>query len=63
MKDHRIIEENGRPIMHRTWFKLLLNPLLRRIQFWTSRPYVIASHIENGRVVRYSVCRRKLCRQ
>lgn len=29
--------------MHRTPIKLAINPLLRRIQFWTDYPFVIAS--------------------
>lgn len=30
--------------MHRSPIKLLINPCLRKIQFWTNRPYVIASN-------------------
>ena len=30
--------------MHRTPLKRLVNPVLRRIQFWTMKPYVIASN-------------------
>lgn len=29
--------------MHRTPLKLVINPILRFIQFWTMKPYVISS--------------------
>lgn len=32
--------------MHKSPVKLLINPILRRIQFFTNRPYVIASDTE-----------------
>lgn len=31
--------------LHKTWFKCFFNPILRRIQFWTDRPYVIYSNV------------------
>lgn len=31
---------------HRTWLKCIVNPILRFIQFWTDKPYVIASITE-----------------
>lgn len=31
---------------HKTPLKLVINPILRRLQFWTSSPYVIASKSE-----------------
>lgn len=30
-------------ITHRTPLKCIVNPILRRIQFWTDRPWVITS--------------------
>lgn len=32
--------------MHKTRLKLIVNPILRRLQFWTDIPYVIASTTE-----------------
>ena len=29
--------------MHRTPLKLIVNPILRKLQFWTNCPYVICS--------------------
>lgn len=29
--------------VHKTRLKLIINPLLRKIQYWTDKPYVIAS--------------------
>ena len=31
---------------HRTWLKCIVNPILRFIQFWTDKPYVISSITE-----------------
>lgn len=31
---------------HRTWLKCIVNPILRFIQFWTNKPYVISSITE-----------------
>ena len=28
---------------HSPWFKRILNPILRKLQVWTDRPYVICS--------------------
>ena len=35
--------ENGKVVSHRTMLKIIINPLLRLLQFWTYTPYVIAS--------------------
>ena len=32
--------------MHKTPLKCLVNPILRFIQFWTDRPFVIYSNVE-----------------
>ena len=32
--------------MHRSPLKLIINPFLRFIQFWTDKPFVIYSHTE-----------------
>ena len=32
--------------MHKSPIKLLVNPILRRLQFFTDRPYVIGSETE-----------------
>ncbi len=29
----KLIYENGKPVRHRTWFKVLFNPVLRRMGF------------------------------
>ena len=34
--------------MHRSPLKLALNPVLRKLQFWTRKPWVIASRTEFG---------------
>lgn len=57
-----LVFENGVPILHRTWFKCLLNPILRKLQFWTDRPYVIVSRIEDKEVVGYGFQRTRLMR-
>ena len=44
-KDKYYIYE-GNNWYHKTPLKLLVNPLLRKIQFFTRRPYVIASKTE-----------------
>ena len=41
MKNKYVIE-NGR-VVHKTLLKCILNPILRKLQFYTDRPYVIAS--------------------
>lgn len=47
-----IIKEDG-VLKHKTPLKLFLNPILRKLQWFTNRPYVIASYIENGEFVEY----------
>jgi len=34
--------ESGNYI-HNPWFKRLFNPMFRKVQFWTDRPFVIAT--------------------
>lgn len=41
-----VVKENGH-WMHKHPIKLLLNPLLRKIQFYTDNPYVIASRLSS----------------
>ena len=44
--------------MHRTPLKLFINPILRFIQFWTTKPFVIASDTDfdmNDIVLYYSL--------
>lgn len=52
---------NGDGYAHRTVLKVIVNPILRSLQFWTDRPYVIASVIKvvHGRpvFVKYHVMR------
>ena len=40
--DKYYIEEDG-ILKHKTPLKLFINPILRKLQFWTTRPYVFAS--------------------
>ena len=42
--------ENG---THRTKLKCTVNPFLRLMQFWTNRPFVIYSLVENLEFIRY----------
>ncbi|AMM43743.1 hypothetical protein FDG95_gp178 [Pectobacterium phage vB_PcaM_CBB] len=47
--------------VHKSWSKCLLNPVLRKIQFWTDKPFVIASKItDNHEFIRYTAKRMKL---
>ena len=47
--------------VHKTWSKCLINPVLRKIQFWTDKPFVIASKItDEHEFVRYAFKRVKL---
>ena len=55
-------DEKGTIVCHRVWFKVLLNPILRKIQFWTDQPYVITSCVEDERVVGYQIKRVRLLR-
>lgn len=56
-----VYDSEGNTINHRTKLKLIVNPILRKIQFYTSRPWVIASECtyRNGRYyfVRYKIAR------
>lgn len=31
---------------HKTPLKMILNPILRFVQFYTNKPYIIVSHVE-----------------
>lgn len=42
MSKYFVKTENG--WNHRTPLKLVVNPVLRKVQFWTDRPHVIASN-------------------
>jgi len=46
--------------IHRIWFKNILNPVFRIVQFWTNRPCVIVSKVEECKVVGYGFRRKKL---
>lgn len=56
------IYANNIAICHRTWFKVVFNPVLRVLQFWTEHPYVIVSNIENNKCVGYGIRRVKLAK-
>lgn len=44
--------------VHKSWSKCVVNPVLRKIQFWTNKPFVLASKITNNHeFVRYSIQR------
>ncbi len=57
-----VTDANGVIICHRVWFKIILNPILRKLQFWTEWPYVITSIIEDGKVLGYRIARVRLRR-
>lgn len=59
----RLVFENGKPVVHRTWFKVVLNPILRHAQFWTDRPYVIVSKVVDREVVGYGFRRMRLAKE
>jgi len=59
----RFVVEDGRIVAHRTWFKVLLNPVLRAVQFWTSNPYVIVTKAHGERVLGYGFRRMRLSRK
>lgn len=46
--------------VHGIWFKNILNPVFRSLQFWTDRPYVIASKVSDNAVTGYVFRRVKL---
>lgn len=63
--DKEFVYEDG-TWYHRSKLKLFLNPILRKIQFWTNTPYVIASdvffvhHAKHGKIpvfIKYKFCR------
>jgi len=37
---------DGKEVAHRTLLKIILNPILRSVQFWSNKPYVIASEYD-----------------
>ena len=41
-----IFDEKHNCWMHRTPLKCFINPILRKIQFWTDKPFVIYSNTE-----------------
>ncbi len=41
--------------VHRPLFKVLLNPMLRKIQFWTDKPLVFVSKFEDNKFLYYSM--------
>lgn len=47
--------------VHRHPVKVVINPILRTIQFWTNKPYVIASDTEfknnNPTFIKFRFCR------
>lgn len=47
--------------MHKSPVKLIVNPILRKLQFFTDRPYVIASETEFVNSIPYFV-KYKFCR-
>ena len=42
-KDKYYIYDKGKCVAHRSPIKVAINPFLRKVQFWTKYPYVIAS--------------------
>lgn len=40
-------------LKHKTKLKLFINPMLRKLQFFTNKPYVIASYFENNKFIKY----------
>ena len=45
---------------HCIWFKNIFNPILRAIQMWTDRPYVIVTMVKGNEIVGYGFRRVKL---
>ena len=43
--------------VHRTTLKCIINHILRTIQFYTMKPFVIASEFNDGKFIRYKICR------
>jgi hypothetical protein len=43
--------------VHKTRLKLVINPVLRKIQYWTDKPYVIASCFEKKEFITYKIQR------
>ena len=56
----KLLETKLTKEVHRIWFKNIFNPVLRVIQFWTDRPYVIGSKVKRNIVIGYVFRRIKL---
>ena len=54
------IEKRDGYMCHRPWFKVVFNPVLRLVQFWTNRPFVLVSRVEKMKVIGYALKRMKL---
>lgn len=67
--DHAFVNNMARPVLnrkikeanriHKTKLKCIVNPLLRKIQYWTDEPYVIASNFNNGEFITYKITKVK----
>lgn len=56
---NRKIKESYR--VHKSFSKCLINPVLRKVQFWSDCPYVIASKInDENEFIRYTIRKVKL---
>lgn len=53
-----VIREDGKIVAHRTILKCTVNPVLKAFQFWTSKPYLIASIIDRRGIFHGYVFRR-----
>lgn len=52
--DPTCVFEDGKLVAHRPWFKVLFNPILRKIQFWSKNPYVIVSLVDDINISGYT---------
>ncbi len=52
------VDEN--PLIHKTKLKCIVNPILRKIQWFAEYPFVIVSHFDNGFFIGYGFKRMKL---
>lgn len=50
---YMVFDDNGAPMCHRSPLKVILNPVLRFLQPWTNKPWVIASIVEDKKFIRY----------
>jgi hypothetical protein len=44
MKNNMYYDRVAHCWMHRSLLKIIVNPILRKIQFWTKKPWVITSN-------------------